>query len=227
MDLRPYSEQFIYNRDHEARRFDELHTVYGVNTVLPDGFELQALLALSHFPELRKVKIEFVVKKAVVPLMSYVRLRSLLRGPEKRRYRIVISSNSFAAAEPMLLANLPFDAQVGILGHEIAHTVEYLEKGPFGMLGVPLCTLRRRCREPFEQGTDRRAIDHGLGWQLYGYYRYAWGVQRSAGNADGGFAKTYMTPREILSYMEQIGYEVPREMLESEPVYRSVGRSSG
>ncbi len=221
MDLQAYSKQFVYDREYEARRFDELHTVYGRNTILPDGFELQALLALSHFPELRHVEIEFVVKKAIVPLISYVRLRSVFRKPKERRYRIVISSKSFAAAEPMLLASLPFDAQVGILGHEIAHTVEYIEKGPFGMLGVPLCSLRRRCREPFERATDRRAVDHGLGWQLYGYYRYVWQVQRSAGRPDGGFAKTYMTPREVLAYMEQIGYQVSREMLESEPLYRS------
>jgi hypothetical protein len=223
MDLRAYSEQFVYDREHEERRFDELHTVYGGNKRLPDGYELQALLALSHFPELRRVRIEFTVKRAIVPLVSYVRLPSVFRKPGERRYRIVISSKSFAGMEPMLLANLPFDAQVGILGHEVAHTVEYLEKGALGMLGVPFCSLRRRCREPFEQGTDRRAIDYGLGWQLYGYYRYVWDVQRSAGNADGGYAKTYMTPREILSYMEQIGYEVPREMLEAEAVYRSSG----
>ncbi|MFP4430520.1 MAG: hypothetical protein ACLFPV_04670 [Spirochaetaceae bacterium] len=223
MDLRAYSEQFVYDREHEERRFDEIHTVYGRNKTLPDGFELQALLALSHFPELREVRIEFVVRKAVVPLISYLRLGSVFREPRERRYRIVISSKSFAAAEPMLLGNVPFDAQVGILGHEIAHTVEYVEKGPWGMLGVPLCSLRRRCREPFEQGTDRRAIDHGLGWQLYRYYRLVWQIQREMGNTDGGYAKTYMTPREILSYMEQIGYKVPREMLEAEPAYRSAG----
>ncbi|MDP6415418.1 MAG: hypothetical protein QGG54_10430, partial [Gammaproteobacteria bacterium] len=50
-----------YIEAEQRGRFDELMAVYGNNKELPTGFELQTLLALGHYPELKEVKIEFIV----------------------------------------------------------------------------------------------------------------------------------------------------------------------
>ena len=48
--------------EHEQRtNFDALLLEFGNNKKLPNGFELQTLLALRHYPELRDTKINFIV----------------------------------------------------------------------------------------------------------------------------------------------------------------------
>ena len=46
---------------------DSLRHLYGKNKRLPAAFELPALAALSHYPELANASIRFVVKKSKLP----------------------------------------------------------------------------------------------------------------------------------------------------------------
>ncbi len=50
---------------------------------------------------------------------------SLLRKRDQRTYRVIISDQSLPQMESVLLKNLPFNAQIAIIGHELAHTAEY------------------------------------------------------------------------------------------------------
>ena len=67
----------------------------------------------------------------------------MLRNRRRRRYIIVIDTIADASGSPLILANQPFNAQVGILGHELAHTAEYVQQG-FARIGRVL---------PEEEGT--------------------------------------------------------------------------
>ena len=52
-----------YSEAEERSRFDALLAQFGQNKQLPSGYELQALLALSHYRELRDVKIRFLKRR--------------------------------------------------------------------------------------------------------------------------------------------------------------------
>lgn len=160
-----------YGRVSELGRFHELSAEFGTNKDLPRRFALQALLALSHFPELAQTRIRFRVRRAVVPLMAVPRFFSLFRRRENRAYTIVISKESIEALNPLLVENLSFNGQIGIIGHEIAHVADYEQRGFWGMIRFGFCYLSRRCRTKIERDTDRSTIDHGLGWQLYAHRR--------------------------------------------------------
>ena len=126
-----------YSESEERGRFQELLIEYGQNKSLPPGFELQALLALSHYPELNTVNIRFVIDDVDIPLSSRPHWASLLKGAEKRNYLVVIDSNRKQGNGAFLLKNQPFNAQVGILGHELAHTVYYLDRSFSALLPMP------------------------------------------------------------------------------------------
>ena len=126
-----------YSERGERGRFQELLYEYGQNKSLPPGFELQALLALSHYPELKTVNIRFVDDDVDIPLSSRPHQASLLKGAEKRHYLVVIDSNREQGNGAFLLKNQPFNAQVGILGHELAHTVYYLDRSFSALLPMP------------------------------------------------------------------------------------------
>lgn len=199
-----------YLREYEEltsrESFESLLARYGNNKRLPKGFELQALIALSHYPRLRDTKIDFIIDDVSIPLSSRPHWSTLLRSAKNRTYQVIIDSELIGSRDVLLLKNQPFNAQIGILGHELAHTVYYLDRSFFGILRDALCQLSD-CRIDFERATDRRLIDHGLGWQRFDHASFVRGRLRqdsdSAFTAEGG-GGAYMSPAEILEIMGEI-----------------------
>lgn len=148
--------------------FQELKATFGKHKQLPKGYEKQALVALSYYPELKNTRIVFKVrKKGGAPFVSRPTTWSLLfRKRAKRKYRILISQKTKAILAPILMKNLPFNAQIGVLGHELAHTSFYLEKKFGAMVKIAIGTFSARYLDEFEHQTDQIAIEHGLGFQL-------------------------------------------------------------
>ncbi|HEX6890882.1 MAG TPA: hypothetical protein VF141_09315, partial [Chryseolinea sp.] len=117
---------------------DSLKSKIGTNKGLPQGFEIAGAIAYSAYPELKDVQIDMVLIDGGAPMESRPLISSLL-GPRKyRRYVILLNNEQPSYFEPILLRSLPFDAQVGILAHELGHIVYYeqlnlLEFGKWGL----------------------------------------------------------------------------------------------
>ena len=192
-----------YDKATEEQRFAQLRQHYGENKELPEGYELQALLALSHFPELADVRIRFVVDDVDIPLSSRPHWASMLNSAKNRTYLVVIDSDRDGGRNALLLKNQPFNAQIGIIGHELAHTVYYLDRSLFGIVGDALCQLSD-CRVEFERATDRRLITYGLGWQRFDHALFVrtrlLGSEAEAMAVEGG-GGAYMSPAELLQEM--------------------------
>ena len=182
-----------------------LNKSHGNNKILPPGYELQALLALSHFPQLKDIKIEFIVKDVGIPISSRPRWTSLLRSAKKRTYIVVIDTDRKGNFERLLLKTQPFNAQVGIIGHELAHTIYYLDRSFFAVTKDALCQLSK-CRNEFERATDRRLIDYGLGWQRYDHAKFLHGLDdsiRATNEPPPTSTGPYMTPAELLHLLKK------------------------
>ena len=198
-----------YLESEQRLRFDALLSEFGKNKELPVNFELQTLLALSHYPELQEIKIRFIIDDVDIPLSSRPHWASMLRSARNRTYLIIMDSNLEGPRDALLLKNQPFNAQVGIIGHELAHTVYYLNRSLFGILGDALCQLND-CRIDFERATDRRLIHYGLGWQRYDHAsflrrRFSANTETNSNTdvistTEGG-GGAYMSPAELLSIM--------------------------
>lgn len=150
----------------DTAQYNKLSNEYGRYKKLPIGFEKQTLLALSHFEELKKIKIKFKVKRKLVPLASRPTVFSSFFKPEKRCYKITISRKSIKMLSPILLQNLTYNAQIGVLGHELSHVADFNTKSFAGILKVVFGNLSRKFLDRFEFNTDKICIEHGLGYQL-------------------------------------------------------------
>jgi len=196
-----------YIQSEQESRYETLLAEYGNNKELPEGYELQALLALSHYPELRDVKIRFVLKDVGIAISSRPHWTGVFKGAKKRSYLVVIDTEREGPRPSLILKNQPFNAQVGILGHELAHTVYYLDRSFFGVSGDGFCQLTA-CRVKFERETDLRLIDYGLGWQRFDHSMFLRTSNISdaerAFNAEGA-SGAYMSPRELLENMKASG----------------------
>ncbi len=192
--VKSYSASNTYN-------LDSLRTLYGRNKKFVAQYEVQSLLALSHYPQLQETHIAFYEDEAFIPLASRPEPLSMLAGKDKWKYNIIISTATTSELSPVLLKNVPFNAQVGIIGHELAHTVSYLDKDVKDMLLIAFNYPFPAFRSNFEKNTDRRAIAHGLGWQLLDYAHFA----RKAMAYDETYLGSdyYLSPEDILEQMDQ------------------------
>lgn len=156
---------------------DSLKILVGENKILPEGFELQALLALSAYPELKSESIEFVFTKNGAPLESSFRILTLLRNRAHRFYRVNLNNAENSKYDPVLLRNLPFDAQVGILAHELGHITYYKKLSTWQIANWGIKYLiSKDFRAKHEKTTDLMPVTHGLGSQIY---QYAWHVRNN------------------------------------------------
>lgn len=155
--------------DYRAEPTDSARLVaeFGQHKQLPEGYELQALLALSHYPELRHAKVSFRQGDYLIPLASRPTLGSIFIPFKKMHYVVYISTGGMKVTEPILLKNLPHNAQIGVLGHELAHTADYLGKSKLQMLGIGFRYFSGKFRKQFERATDQRAMSTGSAFRCW------------------------------------------------------------
>lgn len=198
-DQEPYA--FADTLSNRSYNLDSLKALIGENKGLPDGFEVVAAIAYSAYPELKDVKIDMVLTKKGAPMEATVKIGSLFGKRGNRKYLILLNDARDSRFSPILLRSLPFDAQVGILAHELGHIVYYhkLNVFGFGKWGLKYL-LSEDFRATHERTTDLMPLYHGLGSQIY---QYAWFVRHDPScisfyEASKDFIdKYYMTDEEL------------------------------
>lgn len=201
---KPDFQPFVFADTLAGRPYDldSLKEIIGDNKKLPEGYELAAALALSAYPQLRDVKIDMLLTQHGAPMETTMKVSSLLGARKGRRYLVLLNDAPESHFDPILLRSLPFDAQVGILAHELGHVVYYhdlniLQLGKWG-----LKYLRDdEFRAIHERSTDLMPVYHGMGSQIY---QYAYYVRKDSScielymNGKGWLDKYYMTDVELL-----------------------------
>ena len=99
------------------------------------------------------------------------RFWSIFRCRSRRKYQIIINKDE-SSQQARLIHAVPFDAKVGVLGHELAHILSYSSKSGWQITWVGIRYLNKKYRKRMERETDSVTISRGLGWQLYMYAYY-------------------------------------------------------
>ncbi|MEM0999342.1 MAG: hypothetical protein AAGN35_19955 [Bacteroidota bacterium] len=189
-----------YDRTADALLYDSLRLVFGQNKVLPEGYELEALRALSHYPELREVPVSFIFRKNPVAHTSRPRNGRLLGRRDRRHYLVIISTQVSEQLDPGRLPNLSYNARIGVLGHELAHTVDYLDRSLGNLIGLGLrYATDPQVVERWERFTDSTAVRHNLGYQLRSWSEEVHPILEKAGRG-----QNYLRPEEITAFMRTL-----------------------
>ncbi|MGL4599589.1 MAG: hypothetical protein ACRCYO_18840 [Bacteroidia bacterium] len=181
----------------------EKHTA---NKLIPTEYEAVIKIALLYFPELEQTAIEFRVKKQVAPLSARPKIWSIFAKSKKRKYIISISNETIEKLNGILLSNLSFNAQIGVIGHELSHIVEYDSKRGIYFVGLALRHLSRKSMDRFEYNTDKRCIEHKLGYQLLSWSEEVRMKlkQEKWGGANKPKRERYMNPETIREWMKKM-----------------------
>jgi hypothetical protein len=144
----------------------ELKKEFGNKKQYPQQFEKQILLALSFYPELKNTPIKFRIRKKHTALSTRATWAGVFESPRNRHFVITISDSSEAMLMPFMFKNVSFNAQVGVMGHELAHVADFLKKSSGQIIIHAIKNISAKYIDRFEYNTDASCVDHGLGYQL-------------------------------------------------------------
>ena len=184
--------QELFSKEYEHKKLDE-------------SYQKQAMIAMSYFPELKGTRIEFVRKDIKTTMASRPALGFLFRKKAKRTYRIFIDNN-VKNEKGLLLSDVPFNAQVGIIGHELAHVVDYKEKTAGGIILTGIGYLFHPFRKKLERKVDEITIAHGLGHQVKEFSEYVLKDDRVSEKYKKYKRKIYYKPKQLSTLMS--GYSI-------------------
>jgi hypothetical protein len=188
----------------------KLKNEFGKNKEYPQLYEQQILIALSYYPELRDTPIHFRIKERHTPLNTRSSWSGLLKTEQRRDYVITISDATEQMLTPILFQHLPFNAQIGVIGHELGHVIEFSLMATLKIMGHAASNVSSKYVDHFEFKTDSICIAHGLGYQLLAWSSYVRQAMHKY-NWDGAdnvrrpmTRERYMNPETIEKRIQQL-----------------------
>lgn len=183
-----------------STKLDSLKQHYAAQKMLIEDYELITLLALSYYPEINDVKIQFKEARIKTTLNARPTLLSLIfRKKNHRKY--IIRINKQMNDSIINIKSVPFNAKIGLLGHEFAHILDYHQRNFFQVMNRLFSYFSKKKKSSFEKEIDIMTIRKGLGWQLFDWSKYV--LQESNAKAKYKVFKkeVYLTPEQIESYI--------------------------
>jgi hypothetical protein len=184
----------LFSEMKMSQQIDTLRSQYSNNKFLYEKYELQTLVALSFYPELKNTKISFKRRELKTTMVARPKGIEVFRGKGKRHYIIYI--NDFPSAK-VSSDSVSFNAQVGVIGHELAHIADYEQISSLKILYVGISYFNKKFKRKFERATDLRTINHGLVWQCYDFALYVHNSRNAPAEYITYKKKFYMSPKEI------------------------------
>jgi hypothetical protein len=179
---------------------------------IPSEIREVTLKALSFYPALKNVKIDFVFNENIRKsfMQAQPRYTSMYGSRKWRSYLVKISRNFSLNGKKVPIQNLPGDVLVGWIGHELGHIMDYLRKNNWSLMlfGLGYFTSRSFIITA-ERAADTYALDHGLGGYLLSTKEF---ILQQAGMPERyirRIKRLYLPPEEIMDMMEnRVGQEL-------------------
>lgn len=177
---------------------------------IPSEIKIVTLRALSFYPELMNVKIEFKfqenIRKSV--MQAQPKFTTMHRSGRKRTYIVKISRWFSLMGKKIYLHDLPKKVLIGWIGHELGHVMDYLRRDAWSMtlFGIGYISSKSFIMSA-ERFADTYAVNHGLGDYILATKNF---ILHQAGMPESYIKKInklYLPPEEIIEMIEQRDFE--------------------
>lgn len=180
---------------------------------IPSSIEQEAIIALSHYPELQDTSIEFRFKKNIKKstMLAQPTFASFFKSRKKRAYIILISEKFKIDNEEFLTTQIPPDVLIGWLGHELGHVMDYSGRSNLNLIwfGIKYLLSDRSIIEA-ERAADTYAVRHGMDNYILKTKEFILNHADISNIYKDRIRKYYLSPEEI---MEVVHLRDKREAL--------------
>ncbi|MHA6279945.1 hypothetical protein ACXYMT_07170 [Salinimicrobium sp. CAU 1759] len=201
------------------KNLEEKKVVYQDNKIIPENILEEAKTALSFYPELKDVEIEFKYQKGIKKsfMQAQPKITKLFNGKKDRSYYVLMSSKFLIQDEEFSITEIPSEVLIGWLGHELGHIVDYRDKSAMKLLkfGTRYVTSDKFIKKA-ERTADTHAINRGLGKYIFATKDFILNHSTLSDAYKRRKARLYLSPAEILALVNDLEEEVPEEIEEGE-----------
>ena len=173
---------------------------------IPKQIKEEAIIALSHYPDLKNTAIEFVIKPSLKK--SFMKAQpvfsTLLNPSKKRHYVIYISQNFIVEDKKVNLNDIPKKVLIGWLGHELGHVMDYKNRSGINLIGFGVRYLfsGSHIREA-ERVADSYAVSNGMGDYILATKNYILNHADFSDVYKDRIKRLYVSPDEILELIKE------------------------
>lgn len=174
---------------------------------IPKIIEESVLIALSHYPELKDTKIDFVFKKNIKKsvMQAQPKVSSLLKTRRNRGYRINISAMFKLTHSATPIHQLPQNIMIGWIGHELGHIMDYKSRSLLSLMGFGTGYIfSERYIQKAERVADTFAVDHGLGFYIIETKRFILNQSDLPEKYKSKIARLYLSPDDIVEQVRML-----------------------
>ncbi len=199
-----------YHRDGiEEAYLDSIEEEFEMLKGVPESYRPSVLVALSAYPELRKFSIELKEADLRTTMVAQPVPGSLMTPRNDRRFRIMIDTLS-PDSEGKLFEELPFEARIGVMAHELAHILDYSRMDLGGIFRYGVRYLFPSSRKELEARTDRIAVDRGFGWQLLAFKEHLRRKAELKPSYRDYKDRIYLSTKDLMTIMREHPEYAPR-----------------
>jgi hypothetical protein len=173
------------------------------NWDFPEKYDSLVVFLADSLDDILDVNIKVKEKRIGTTMAMRPSFFSFFKKSEKRTY--VLCINNKADFSGVLFRDVPHEARVGLLAHELMHVRDYQSRGFGGLVERGWQYLSKRGKHKFEHEIDKMVIDAGFGFYLY--YWSAYVLEES--DVDEKYRefkrRVYMKPKTILTELNTLG----------------------
>jgi len=184
--------------------------LFRTNKKIPAVIEKSVLTALSFYPELKDVPIQFVFKQRIKSSVMQAQpvFRTLLKSREARSYRINISAMFKLTHTAIPIHQIPDSIMIGWIGHELGHIMDYESRSNTGLVGFGISyVLSPDYVKKVERIADTYAVNHGLGRYIIETKRFILDHAELPQSYKDKIARLYVSPEEIVEQVKKLEEE--------------------
>ena len=174
--------------------------------VYPESIANQVETALSHYPELADVFIEFKFKNKIrkSTMQAQPEFWSFFRSRSKRKYKILISKTFKIGDSIYLTENIPSVVLIGWLGHELGHIRDYQSRSGLNLIGFGLGYLfSEKAMKRAERTADSFAVNHGMETYILATKNFILNEADFPAVYKRRIKRFYLSPEEIMLLVEE------------------------
>ncbi|GLB47716.1 M48 family metalloprotease [Neptunitalea lumnitzerae] len=176
------------------------------NKKIPETILEEALIALSHYPELKDVSIEFRFKKNIKKsfMQAQPKFSSLLSSRRKRKYFIFMNTRLHIDGEDITVTDVPKEVLVGWLGHELGHVMDYLNRNTWNLIvfGLKYIFIGKHIQEA-ERAADTFAIQHGMVNYILATKNFILNHANISPEYKARIKRLYLSPEDIMQLVNE------------------------
>lgn len=176
------------------------------NKIIPEIIFDEAKIALSHYPELKDVVIEFRLKSSLNKsfMKAQPKFNTLFKSRKDREYIIFMSKVFEIDNMKLSIKEIPKDVLIGWLGHELGHVMDYTNRSSLNLLyfGIRYLFSSNYIREA-ERMADTYAVTHFMEKYILATKRFILDHGSLPQVYKDRIKRLYLSPDEILLIVKE------------------------